>query len=120
MKHLKIAVENVIDTLVYAEQKNCFLLKEAATNFILKNTQEVLESDAFGNIPESKSFVREIFSLAINNQVGAKKDLDDPTQLSINELRAKLRDVGLDIDGPRNRKIALLRSTKKGNVHKLS
>ncbi|KAL7532049.1 hypothetical protein ACHAXR_004401, partial [Thalassiosira sp. AJA248-18] len=34
VKHLKITVENVIDSLAFADEKNCFLLKEVATDFI--------------------------------------------------------------------------------------
>ncbi|KAL7525513.1 hypothetical protein ACHAXR_002017, partial [Thalassiosira sp. AJA248-18] len=53
VNHLKITVENVIVTLAYADEKNCFLLKEAATNFIVKNTNDVLASDSFQSIPNS-------------------------------------------------------------------
>ena len=110
VKYLKITKDNVVDTLVYAEQKNCFLLKEAATNFIMNHAQEVLESDAFENIPNSASVMREMVSLiAIYNRQGdIKKDLDDPAKLSINELRAKLYHKGEDFDGPRKRLIAQL------------
>ena len=109
VKDLKITVDNVIDALVYAEEKNCFLLKEVTTNFILNNASEVLASESFDNIPESKSFVREIILVATMNSNGeAKKNFEDPTHLSINELRARLHDKGKDFDGPRNRLISLL------------
>ena len=105
----------MIDSVLYAEEKNCFLLKEAATNFIVKNAQEVIASESFQNIPNSTSFVREILSLVATNstQGDAKKDLDDPTHLSINELRAKLYDKGEDIDGPRNELISQLMQLQK-------
>ena len=111
VKHLKITKDNVVDTLVYADEKNYFLLKEVATNFVLNNANEVLASESFEDIPESKIFVREIISLAAtNNRQGddTKKELDDPTKLSINELRAKLHDEGKDFDGPRNELISQL------------
>mmetsp|Transcript_19030 Transcript_19030/g.41220 ORF Transcript_19030/g.41220 Transcript_19030/m.41220 type:complete len:412 (-) Transcript_19030:4026-5261(-) len=115
VKHLKITVDNVVDTLDYANTKECFLLKEAAMNFILKNGKEVLASDTFDSIPESNSIMREIISLSTMNimQGEAKKELDDPTRLSINELRAKLHAKGKEIDGPRKRLIAQLVGRKK-------
>jgi len=69
LKHLSISVENVIDVLVYADQKNCFLLKEAATNFVLENSQEVLASASFESIPPSTGVMREIISLATMNRI---------------------------------------------------
>ena len=118
VKHLEISVDNVIDALVYAEEKNCFLLKEVATNFVLNNANEVLASESFEDIPESKIFVREIISLAAtsNRQDEAKRDLEDPRKLSINELRAQLYDQGKDIDGPRNRLIAQLLGDEEDGI----
>mmetsp|Transcript_19029 Transcript_19029/g.41217 ORF Transcript_19029/g.41217 Transcript_19029/m.41217 type:complete len:410 (-) Transcript_19029:145-1374(-) len=115
VKHLKITVDNVVDTLDYANTKECFLLKEAAMNFILKNGKEVLASDTFDSIPESKSITREIIPLATMNDVQEddKKELDDPTKLSINELRAKLYAKGKEIDGPRKRLIDQLLEPEK-------
>ncbi|KAL7524181.1 hypothetical protein ACHAXR_000468 [Thalassiosira sp. AJA248-18] len=102
VKHLKITVDNVIDTLAFADRKNCFLLKETATDFILSNGKEVLASESFQSIPESKSVMREIISLAAMKCRGdGKRELEDPTKLSINELRAELYKWGGDIDGPR-------------------
>ena len=57
----------MIDALLYADEKNCSLLKEAATNFILKNAKEVLATDSFEDIPESKSIMREIIPVATMN-----------------------------------------------------
>ena len=53
MKHLKLTVKNVIETLTtgYAEKKNCFLLQKIAVNFILKNEKEVLVLESFESIP---------------------------------------------------------------------
>mmetsp|Transcript_19028 Transcript_19028/g.41215 ORF Transcript_19028/g.41215 Transcript_19028/m.41215 type:complete len:416 (-) Transcript_19028:145-1392(-) len=115
VKYLKITVDNVVEALVYADKKNCFLLKEAAMNFILKNAQEVLASDTFDSIPESKNITREIISVAAMNiaQGDDEEELDDPTQLSINELRAKLYAKGKEIDGPRKRLIDQLLEPEK-------
>ncbi|KAL7532102.1 hypothetical protein ACHAXR_004437 [Thalassiosira sp. AJA248-18] len=118
VKHLKITVENVVDTVAFADEKNCFLLKEAATSFILSNGQEVLSSDSFQGIPESKSLMREIISLATMKRRGdGKRELEDPAELSMNELRAELYNNGEDIDGPRNRLISQLVKLKKRKMN---
>ena len=46
-----ITIENVMDLLVYAECKNCALLKEAAVDFIVDNKAEVIEKLSFANAP---------------------------------------------------------------------
>lgn len=102
-------MDTVVDELLRADELNCFLLKEVATNFILTHAKEVLASPSFENIPESKSVVREIFSLMVMSREGeGRKDRSDPANLTINELRAKLYDMGEDFDGPRNALIARL------------
>ena len=109
VKHLKITVDNVIDTLIYADEKNCFLLKEACSNFVLENSSEVLASESFENMPDSKSITREIISLAAANN---RDEGEDFGHLSINELRAMLYDKGEDFDGPRQRLIDQLEKLK--------
>ncbi|KAL7546149.1 hypothetical protein ACHAWF_009488 [Thalassiosira exigua] len=93
VKFLKITVENVIDELIYADRMHCFLLKETAIIFILKNSEAVFASKSFeNNMPESWSIVREIISVAIymNRIEAGDKSLKDVAKLSINELRAQL------------------------------
>mmetsp|Transcript_10007 Transcript_10007/g.18315 ORF Transcript_10007/g.18315 Transcript_10007/m.18315 type:complete len:414 (-) Transcript_10007:164-1405(-) len=112
VKHFEMTVENVIDTLLYADDARCFLLKEVCTKFILENVKEVIASDSFESITQSTSVMREILSLASMNKKkqgdGKKKGIEDLNKLSINELRAKLYDRGEEFDGPRETLIALL------------
>ena len=39
--HFDFTVDNVIEELIYADAKNCPLLREAAVDFILKNANDV-------------------------------------------------------------------------------
>ena len=113
-KHLKITVDNVVDTLLYADQKNCFLLKEAAMNFILKNARQVLVSESFEKICQEPSILREIREMdTTNNSHGITTRMAMLTKFSINELRAKLYDLGKDIDGPRKRLIEQLEAEEE-------
>jgi len=54
VRHLKycskFTVDNAVDTLLYADSKQCALLKEGAMNFILDNAADILETDAFKNM----------------------------------------------------------------------
>ena len=113
-KYCEITLDNVIDELLYADEKNCFLMKELAMQFIMKNAKEVLETKSFEKIPESKDITREIFTLiAMNNQAREGGNLQDPTRLSINELRARVYARGKDIDSPRKTLIEHLQPKNK-------
>ncbi|KAL7528711.1 hypothetical protein ACHAWF_002673 [Thalassiosira exigua] len=110
VKHLDLTVDTVIDNLVYADAKNCFLLKEEAMDFILKNGKEVLASKSFENMPESRGVTREIISVAMMQLRGDdKKEVGELESLSINELRTRLHYRGKDFDGSRKRLISQLK-----------
>ena len=66
---------NCYDKLHYTDKKNCFLLKEAATDsIILMNGKEVVASESFEDTSESNVIVREIISVAtMNMQCETKK-----------------------------------------------
>mmetsp|Transcript_3930 Transcript_3930/g.8671 ORF Transcript_3930/g.8671 Transcript_3930/m.8671 type:complete len:411 (-) Transcript_3930:87-1319(-) len=102
VKNLNITVDNVINELVYADRRKCLLLKEAAKNFVLENGHDVLASDSFESFRQSTSIMREIISLATRNKQGDdKEEVEDLTNLSIDELKAKVSSEETDIDGPR-------------------
>jgi hypothetical protein len=44
-------IENVMGHLLYAESKNCALLKEASMDYIVENKTEVIEKLSFANAP---------------------------------------------------------------------
>jgi hypothetical protein len=106
---LDTALDDVwIHTAAPPDHLHCFLLKEAAINFIMANAKEVLLSGSINNIPERKTIMRDIIrSVAMTQQ--RKEDL---SQLSINELRAELESEGKDFDGSREMLIARLQEGK--------
>jgi len=110
LKQLKFKVEEVVETVAYADKMNCFLLKEAAIDFIVENADEVLSSDSFENLPHSKIITEDIlFAIASKNKKDKAKKGGDVTKISINDLRAKLYDKGKDIDGSRKMLIGRLK-----------
>ena len=78
-------------SLTYATDMNCFLLKEAAINFIMANANEVLAT-------------------LLMKRTNVSEDL---SQLSINCLRAELDLLESDIDGSRDLLIARLKKWNK-------
>mmetsp|Transcript_10998 Transcript_10998/g.24206 ORF Transcript_10998/g.24206 Transcript_10998/m.24206 type:complete len:295 (+) Transcript_10998:1599-2483(+) len=114
VRHLKycskFTVDNAVDTLLYADSKQCALLKEAATNFILENAVDVLKSDAFKSMPGDKSLMSEILmGVARNNKQSSGAKPNDYEAMSVNELRVRLYDRKLDIDGSREMLVARLK-----------
>ena len=107
VKLLKISTGDVAETVAYAEKMNCFLLKEAAIDFIVANSNEMLSSDALKNIPESKDIIREILC-SVSTQ--HNKDSKDLNQLSMNDLRARLALEDNDFDGSKESLISRLRN----------
>ena len=49
---LSITMENVMEHLVFADSKNCALLKEAVMDFVVKNKAEILKKKTLANAPE--------------------------------------------------------------------
>jgi hypothetical protein len=108
VKHLNFAAGDAVEALTYATDMNCFLLKEAAINFIMANANEVLLSGSINNIPERKTIIRDI----IRSVAMTKQRTEDLSQLSINELREELESEGKDFDGSREMLIARLQEGK--------
>ena len=119
VKLLKFSVGDVVETVAYAEKMNCFLLKEAAIDFIVANAKAVLASGTRMNIPESNVFTRDILcSVATMNKQGQhnNNERNDLDELSINDLRARLASSGEDVDGPKETLIARLVRNRKRNA----
>jgi hypothetical protein len=114
VRHLKycskFTVDNAVDTLLYADSKQCALLKEAVTNFILENAVDILKSDAFKSMPGDKSLMSEILmGVARNKKQSSGAKPNDYEEMSVNELRVRLYDRKLDIDGSREMLVARLK-----------
>jgi hypothetical protein len=77
--HVKIAkekftVENVVDELLYADGKDCPLLKQAAMDFIVEHGEEVLDSDSYEKLDESPQLRKEVMRAAFSS---GKRKRDD-------------------------------------------
>ena len=97
----RINMNNMVDELVYAHSKNLALLKEAVMDFAAKNSGEVREKLSRDDVPRE---VRADLTEAVNG--GAYGSYDS---LGVSELRMRLEERGLDIDGSKQAMINALR-----------
>ena len=108
VKLQKFTPSDVVEAVAYADKMNCFLLKEAATNYIVANAVDVLSTGTLKDIPETNDIVQElvvsVFSINMKNDLNSHANLN----LSMNDLRAHLASQGKDFDGSRDTLIARL------------
>ncbi|KAL3762578.1 hypothetical protein ACHAW5_003116 [Stephanodiscus triporus] len=110
VKTTTFSVENLMDHLLYADSKNCALLKEAAMDFMVENRDEVLEKVSFRDAPGD--FVRDVLAALARGEKKGRTNGDSGTDLSamrISELRLKAHENGLNVDGSREMLIAALK-----------
>jgi speckle-type POZ protein len=105
----EITIDNAIDDLLYADAKNCALLKEAVMKFLADNHYEAAEKISFTDFP---AHVVKDLLLAVGRN--SKKDasgtnVDELTTLCVNDLRRMLHKMGLEVDGSRE---AMIESIK--------
>jgi hypothetical protein len=107
-------VENVIEHLLYAESKNCALLKEAALDYMVENHADVIEKLTTNTLIPG-SLIKDIMFATVFR--GEKKDgtavgiESQLTSLRISELRKKAHEKGIDVDGSREMLIAALKES---------
>jgi hypothetical protein len=107
-------VENLKDILLYADSKNCALLKEAAMDYMVENQTKLLGKVSFHDAPGS---LLNDFIAATARQGSQGTDDNEDSQyntLGISELRKKAYEIGLNVDGSREMLIAALKK-----VHEL-
>ncbi|KAL7529388.1 hypothetical protein ACHAXR_002939 [Thalassiosira sp. AJA248-18] len=103
-----ITIENAMDNLLYADAKNCALLKEAVMDFLVENGNEAVKKLSFDDVPGS--VVKDLLT-AMNrgkSNVNGSKDETDFSTARVNMLRKMLHEKGLDIDGSREAMVARL------------
>jgi hypothetical protein len=109
---IKLTFENVLDTLLFADSKNCALLKEEIMDFVEINATELLEKETLKGAPDGL-FHDTLAAMARRN---AKKDVANKkrkrvaNELSISDLRRDADSKGLDVDGSREMLIAAIKA----------
>ena len=106
-----ITIDNAIDNLLYADGKNCALLKETVLDFLAENPNEASEKISFTDCPPHvmKDLLVAVGRNYKNESSGNKDELN---KLSVNNLRWRLHEKGLEVDGSRE---AMIESLKNSN-----
>eukprot|EP00581_Thalassiosira_minuscula_P000476 CAMPEP_0183746370 /NCGR_PEP_ID=MMETSP0737-20130205/66722_1 /TAXON_ID=385413 /ORGANISM="Thalassiosira miniscula, Strain CCMP1093" /LENGTH=278 /DNA_ID=CAMNT_0025982065 /DNA_START=705 /DNA_END=1541 /DNA_ORIENTATION=- len=115
-RSIELTVDNVIDNLLYAGAKNCALLTEVVMDFVVANDKAILEKVSFENVPGS--MMTDLLTAVTRGNVASDGSDDDDGYgtMRVSELRKKLHEKGLDIDGSRKSMIALLRENSSTSV----
>jgi hypothetical protein len=110
VESIEITIDNAIDNLLYADAKNCALLKEAVMNFLAANPDETAEKISFDDVP-GHLMKDLLFAVGRNNKKEASgTNVNELTTLCVNALRRKLDEMGLDVDGSREAMIESIKS----------
>ncbi|KAL7529975.1 hypothetical protein ACHAWF_003178 [Thalassiosira exigua] len=106
---MDVTIDNVMDNLLYADAKNCALMKETVMDFLVKNRKEAWDKLSFVNAPGSlmKDLLAAIDMSSLNDNAGA--DSNDFASMGVCTLRKMLHEKGLPIDGSREAMLTLLR-----------
>jgi hypothetical protein len=108
-------MENVKELLLYADSKNCALLKEAAMDYMLENKDAVFKNIRFDDAPGS--LVSDVFAAIARAEKtkdggvsvdAGNKNASRFMSMRISELRRMVHEKGLDVDGSREMLIASL------------
>jgi len=91
---ITMTAENVMEHLLFADAMNCALLKEAAMDFIVTNSCELLTTKALKDVPSG------LFNDALA-AMARKGGTEKAGPMFISELRRKCSEKGLDSDGSR-------------------
>eukprot|EP00984_Skeletonema_dohrnii_P018070 scaffold8351_cov93-Skeletonema_dohrnii-CCMP3373.AAC.4 len=108
----KITMDNAMDNLLYADALNLALLKEVVMDFLAENSEEVTEKMSFADVPgHVMKDLLVAFSRTKKTKQDSQGDNNNFTIMRVNELRMKLDEKGLNVDGSREAMIETLRGS---------
>jgi len=104
----KISMDNMLELLLYADSMNCALLKESVMDFIVKNSLTVLEKITISELPQGL-FGDLLTAMTRDKEKKKPSSADKLSIMTVSELRKRLDDLGLEVDGSRESLIATLK-----------
>jgi hypothetical protein len=119
VESITITTDNVVELLLYADSKNCALLKEATIDFMAENAVKVLEKVSLKDVPGGlyadllAAMVRiggEDKRIADSRTFNSSIVMNELIAMRISELRRRAHEEGLDYDGSREVLIDALKS----------
>jgi hypothetical protein len=119
VKSIVFDVDNLLGVLLYADSKNCALLKEAAMDYMLKNRGEVLKKVTFHDAPGS--LLTDFLAAMAREDKKGKTDADSSEDklmaMRISDLRKKAHGMGLEVDGSREMLIATIQKKAEADIN---
>eukprot|EP00984_Skeletonema_dohrnii_P031355 scaffold23704_cov72-Skeletonema_dohrnii-CCMP3373.AAC.2 len=118
VESITFTAENVMDNLLYADAMSLALLKEAVIDFLVGNGEQVIAEVTFSHIHIPGRVIMKDLLVATTRRVKESKNevTTDMNLMRVSELRRKLNEKGLDVDGSREAMIAsLIHSESVGN-----
>ena len=108
VQSVDICLDNAMDNLLYADSRNCALLKEAVMKFFADNHSKAASHISFTDFP---GHVVKDEAVGRNSKKGANgANADELATLSVSELRRRLHERGLEVDGSREEMIESIKS----------
>jgi hypothetical protein len=101
-------LENVKELLLFAESKNCALLKEAAMDYIVENKAD-MDDVSFVDAPGTLLNDMLVAFIRSEKKDGAGGGIDGFASMRVSELRKKAHEKGLNVDGSREMLITALK-----------
>ena len=100
-----ITTDNAAELILFADGTNCAMLKEAAMEFFVRNSQAIMASEGYEQVAESPAIMREMVDAVVSGN--KKRPADDSAsgndrdykRMRVAELRRELDSKGLDVDG---------------------
>ena len=107
-----IRFSTVADWLLFADTKTCPLLKEYAMAYITARPRDVLESESFLNLEDSPRLLKEIIFF-MHQKLTSNGDNDNIRSFTVDALRRKLSEKGLDVYGSKEALMSRLEESNK-------
>jgi hypothetical protein len=94
----------VKELLIYAESKNCALLKEAAMDYVVANKADVIKKLSFADAPGT--LLNDMLTAFVRSETeyggpAGGNDENDLSSMRVSELRRRAHERGLNVDGSR-------------------
>ena len=109
----EITIDNAIDNLLYADGKNCALIKEKVMNFLVDHPNEAAEKISFSFTDCPPHIMKDLLIAVGRNskEKSSTANVDELSTLCVSALRRKLHEKGLDVDGSREAMIESLKNS---------
>ena len=113
VRNLVITAKNVTDYLIFAESKTCSLLKEVALSCFVARATDLLNSGTQEKLSESPNLMVELMKEMSKRNDTDTRRFNEYGNLSVNQLRKRLADEELDIDGSKEMLVSRLTDSAK-------